>query len=679
MPEITDTGWTRLQYREAILRIGFVALMAVLALGESRSGEPGSLSALAIFLLALAYAGLRALMAALGKPLLYSGRLPYAAAAVDLTTLLLLIQFTGGVSSRVYLLLGLTPFITGIYLGERGFWLSLLAVLVGYSAILFAGAPDMPVTGEATTWAVRYAYIAGAWLTAGLVSGRLRRERRRRQLVQIPRDAAGTPALSGMISELCTKTARFLGCRVCFVLFPDSSGRRLTIPYAGVGLPLEALPEVFFDVDGDGVFASAFARSESRILYGRMLREGELGPLGSRIDPWDLMATPLAGRNRRLGVLVAAGKRRGFFQGEDLEELKAIAADAAVYVENASLYLSSEENVARLNTLMSSGNTIGAVVKVEELCDLGLDLAKNIFAADAMELAVKEPEQKDFRFVRGFGFAPPVDVVDCERPRVCREGEGDCRLLGRTGGGRAAACVPLTAGGRQLGVLRMASRDPRAFSEDDVGLAQALAEQLALALERAFLLERVNRLAVTDELTGLYNIRQLSRVLSDEMKRASRYRRHFSFIMADIDHFKAYNDRNGHLQGNRLLAEIASLLIENKRDVDTAFRYGGEEFCLVLPEVGKRDAFFAAERLRRAVEEHSFPGEADQPGGRLTVSLGVASFPEDARQVGGLMEAADQALYLAKARGRNRSVAASESGAEPLAQEPEDRSWPRSA
>lgn len=153
--------------------------------------------------------------------------------------------------------------------------------------------------------------------------------------------------------------------------------------------------------------------------------------------------------------------------------------------------------------------------------------------------------------------------------------------------------------------------------------------------------------AITDELTGLYNHRHFYRVLQSEVNRATRYRRHLSLIMLDIDRFKHYNDQWGHLAGDEALRELAEVLRKNARDVDVVARYGGEEFTIILPETSLEQAGIQAERVRSAVERYPFQG-------RLTVSLGVATFVEGMEKAEELVQEADRALYRAKAGGRNR-------------------------
>jgi len=158
-------------------------------------------------------------------------------------------------------------------------------------------------------------------------------------------------------------------------------------------------------------------------------------------------------------------------------------------------------------------------------------------------------------------------------------------------------------------------------------------------------------------LTGLLNKRQILARLEEHLRAERERKRPVAIFLFDIDHFKQYNDGNGHLAGDDLLRALGHLLQEHLREDEYVGRYGGEEFMLVLPGTRKQDALRAAERLRRLVEEHSFPHGERQPGGRLTLSGGVAAFPQDGLDAAALIGGADEALYTSKNQGRNRVTA----------------------
>lgn len=221
---------------------------------------------------------------------------------------------------------------------------------------------------------------------------------------------------------------------------------------------------------------------------------------------------------------------------------------------------------------------------------------------------------------------------------------------------RSVVALPLSSSAdRTLGVLLLYSPTAGAFGERQTAYFTAVAKQLAIALENAQLFIKTRELSYRDALTGLFNRRYFEEALDREVRRAIRYNLPVALLMADIDHFKIYNDSQGHHQGDNVLKEVTARLTENTRQVDIVARIGGEEFVVILPMTTKTHARLVAEKLRRSVEETKIPGEEVLPGGRLTISLGLAAYPEDASDPTGLVQAADAALYTAKRKGRNRT------------------------
>ena len=186
-------------------------------------------------------------------------------------------------------------------------------------------------------------------------------------------------------------------------------------------------------------------------------------------------------------------------------------------------------------------------------------------------------------------------------------------------------------------------------------------------------LEKLNRaireLAIRDGLTGLYNYRYFEEMLRAEIARSARHKRNFCLLMIDVDHFKNYNDRQGHLMGDEILRGIGRILSDRSRRTDIVARYGGEEFVVVLPETPKEAAVRVAEELRLRIENFPFQKGEAQPLGKVTISVGLAQFPDDAADAHGLIERADQALYGAKAGGRNRACSYDASHTTPTREE----------
>ena len=213
---------------------------------------------------------------------------------------------------------------------------------------------------------------------------------------------------------------------------------------------------------------------------------------------------------------------------------------------------------------------------------------------------------------------------------------------------------PLSHGDDVLGALTVACEQEEAFTSEEVKTIRVVANLSAVSIANALLLRRTEELATTDGLTGLCNHRVFQDKLGEELERLDRHPGPLSIILGDIDHFKDVNDTYGHPVGDTVLRGIARLIADSARKIDFAARYGGEEFVLVLPETIGKGARTIAERLRKTVKRRPFPvGDAEL---HVTISLGIATYPDDARDKADLIACADAALYEAKRSGRNRVV-----------------------
>ncbi|MEI6614499.1 MAG: diguanylate cyclase [Chrysiogenales bacterium] len=170
------------------------------------------------------------------------------------------------------------------------------------------------------------------------------------------------------------------------------------------------------------------------------------------------------------------------------------------------------------------------------------------------------------------------------------------------------------------------------------------------------LLKQTQELSISDGLTGLYNQMHFFELLNLETKKSQRHNLSYSLIMFDVDFFKNYNDHNGHMHGSETLKNIGAIMKNKFRTTDLLAKYGGDEFVIILPQTDKVGAYLAAERLRESVEKQAFPGAETQPLKKLTISIGLASYPEHGLSDEEILNRADKALYFAKDSGRNRTI-----------------------
>ena len=218
--------------------------------------------------------------------------------------------------------------------------------------------------------------------------------------------------------------------------------------------------------------------------------------------------------------------------------------------------------------------------------------------------------------------------------------------------------VPVKFRDHCLGVIELINCvGPEGFGARDMALLEALADYAAIAIENARHVQRIHELTITDDCTNLYNARHLNFMMDTEIYRSQRYGYQFSLIFIDLDHFKNVNDTHGHLTGSKLLAEIGQMIKSHCRLIDFAFRYGGDEFVLLLPQTAKDNAFIVARRLHRVIRESIWLKDSNV-NAHITASVGVASYPTDSNNKAGLLHLADEAMYLVKNTTRDSVAAA---------------------
>jgi diguanylate cyclase (GGDEF)-like protein len=273
-----------------------------------------------------------------------------------------------------------------------------------------------------------------------------------------------------------------------------------------------------------------------------------------------------------------------------------------------------------------------------------------------MALGEKGEDFEKFRLKIGEGIAgwvaktgKPAIVNDVRRDPRFQKRFDDLTLFET----RSVLCAPLVSRGHTIGVVEILNREGRSrFTQRDLKLLLTLVEPAAIALENAILFQRAERLAVTDDLTKLYNSRYLNAFLGKELNRASERGTSLSLIFLDLDGFKSVNDRYGHLCGSRALYEVGSLIKSSVDEEAVVSRYGGDEFVVVLLDTDARGAVASAERIRQALRAHGFLKDAGHDV-RLTASLGVSCYPQHGSTPQDLIQKADQAMYSVKEHGKN--------------------------
>jgi len=393
-----------------------------------------------------------------------------------------------------------------------------------------------------------------------------------------------------------------------------------------------------------------------------------------------LLAVPIMESSGRVRGLVLADRREHQPFTEDDERLLSMLASEvlrAIEVERVMTYIrKARDEKDRFFRAIEELNRAGAP---EQVFVAVLESARQLAGLDfcAVTLVSEQDGQRVHRVARLSGVSSPGRALEGKTfadnnglvANVVRYGAPlpgrDLRAMDRpvvfdddtlVRGLGALKIFPLTAGDRILGTLVAGSRKRGPLDRDVLRMLEVLAIQAAQAVLRAQLFEQMERMATTDGLTGLSNHRTFQVRADEVLAHARRYGRKCSLILTDIDHFKNVNDTYGHPVGDVVLKGVARIIREKARDTDVVARYGGEEFAVVMPETDQKGAQAIAERIREAVRAENFQTELGPL--KVTISLGIATFPEDAGEKQGLVELADQSLYFAKRNGRNQVVTA---------------------
>lgn len=326
-----------------------------------------------------------------------------------------------------------------------------------------------------------------------------------------------------------------------------------------------------------------------------------------------------------------------------------------------------------LSILYDSAETVATILDLEDVCHKILELASDSLDVEHASVMLLDDNEE---FLTTFASRGSRKPRGGETQKIII-GEGISGEVAKTGdpilienlktherfqrselrqeGSRSLMSVPLKIKDRVLGVLNVTDKvNGEQFYSNDLKLLLAMAQLAAISIQNA----RTYQNAITDRLTSLYNYGYFREQLDKTIQIAKESQEGFSLLMFDIDHFKNFNDVNGHELANVALVRVSSMCMDNFRQrqdrvPDLVARYGGEEFMVILQQTEKKDAMSIAERIRQLIASTSFNGGENQPGGRLTISLGVASYPLDAQDSDGLINAADEALYQAKRSGRN--------------------------
>jgi diguanylate cyclase (GGDEF)-like protein len=406
------------------------------------------------------------------------------------------------------------------------------------------------------------------------------------------------------------------------------------------------------------------AMESDAVQRGRLLAGGILA--GFFILAFTFAVLVSRSLQRQIDSFLQAARRLG--SGDFTTEVPTSGHDefAALGEEFNKMSRRLEEHMEELNqerarlqdAMRRIGETFAANLDRKGLLEIVVKTAVDGVGADAGRASVRPNASAPLEQVALTGSVDGLEeAVRAAEARVLETGE-PCEA---TVDGIAALSHPMRRGddahARVSGVVSVARRD-RAFTVAERELFHYLAEQAAVSIENVGLHETVERQAVTDELTGLFNRRRFQEAMATEVERSKRFGQPVGLVLLDLDDFKNVNDTYGHQQGDLVLREVARVLRETSREIDEPARYGGEELAVVLPGTDLEGAYNLAERVRAGIEELALPLLDGEGVLSVTASFGVATLPGSADDMRDLVAAADEALYRAKRAGKNRTVRA---------------------
>lgn len=382
------------------------------------------------------------------------------------------------------------------------------------------------------------------------------------------------------------------------------------------------------------------------------------------------IASPIRDGRFVTGLIVASRSNSGF-NSLDIEALDLFSRQISMIIRKERINRLIKRDQLGLRILNKSSSELNSSLKMEAFCSAMVEAVYRVAPVKILFLIPEsdtDPKKRYFRLFHSLGIVEPDDkVFDLRNTIIGNYSEStepvylsDLRekktpvLPFKAGDIRSLLILPLWQEKELQGIVLFLSEKVDAISPYQIDLIRILGNQASTALANVRLYERIERMAVTDGLTGLYNRRHFLERLSLEFNRLSRHSSSLSLLLLDIDHFKKINDTYGHPAGDDVLKGVAGIIREAIRNIDIPARYGGEEFAVLLPDTNKEGAMRMAERLRSSIGKRRFSFEGKEIP--VTASIGIATSPSDARTKEELIGKADEALYRAKGEGRNRCI-----------------------
>ncbi len=340
-----------------------------------------------------------------------------------------------------------------------------------------------------------------------------------------------------------------------------------------------------------------------------------------------------------------------------------------------SLLKEKEKNLDDLKQLYQIGVQLSSFTNTDSLFTFLISKTKELTGTDAASIAIFDEKRSRLRMVATDGFSRDfmkkssswstrvkgltTRILNSDEPVVIEDTEDNPLIISpliKKEGVRALMAASIRSENRIIGISYVDSFTPKKFLLKEISAFKLLSTQAAVAIEKTNVIEKTRELAYRDELTGLNNYRYFKESIKSEINRSKRQNHNLSLLLLDIDRFKSYNDQFGHQAGNYILEKLGAIMKSSFRETDVIARYGGEEFVAIQVETDKESAFKRAEKFRKDFRNTLRPEKNSKVYRNVTVSIGVAGYPQDSENVQGLIEKADEALYKAKKQGRDKVV-----------------------
>ncbi len=504
----------------------------------------------------------------------------------------------------------------------------------------------------------------------------------RRQLSQFINKIHDIPTLEQLGSEFISLLAQSLDCRRACLLLPQAGNGGFSAQFSYPPVEDNPMGELKLKPDSPVV---TWLEHESTMLPERNL---DIFPEFQSIWEEEREEIQLAGvrtfiplmNKGKLVAVLAISERRDerLYTVEDIDLLEFITAQVAASMEKEYSHEQLREQdeeitlVNRLTAIITSSTSIQMIFEafaqeLKKVVDIDWATIALIDGSELYFLALSSTIGSAWQLDERIPLEGTATEYACRDRQAVYEAdlkrhhrfwtwESHLQL-----GIRSVVYLPLSVADHTIGSLILASRKPNAYSGRQIKLLERVALQIAAPVENAQLYFRLEQKSRVDEITGLFNRQHFEERLKEEVSRHSRYGDVFSIFMLDLDNFKAYNDVYGHPAGDILLSHVGKIIQSSVRDADQAFRYGGDEVVVILPQTARNDAYVVAERVREQIAE-----EMEKKAITVTCSIGLASYPIDGVIAGELVDVADSALYYAKRAGGNRVYLSSKIPSEPV-------------